>query len=31
MVSAEGACAAYYLHGRHLEVAQTHALEIASV
>jgi hydrogenase expression/formation protein HypD len=31
MVSAEGACAAYYLHGRHLEAARTHALEIASV
>jgi hydrogenase expression/formation protein HypD len=31
MVSAEGACAAYYLHGRHLEAAQTSALEIASV
>jgi hydrogenase expression/formation protein HypD len=31
MVSAEGACAAYYLHGRHLEAAQTHALETASV
>jgi hydrogenase expression/formation protein HypD len=31
MVSAEGACAAYYLHGRHLEATQTSALEIASV
>jgi hydrogenase expression/formation protein HypD len=31
MVSAEGACAAYYLHGRHLEAAGNHALETASV
>jgi hydrogenase expression/formation protein HypD len=30
MVSAEGACAAYYLHGRHLDEAQTYALEISS-
>jgi hydrogenase expression/formation protein HypD len=31
MVSAEGACAAYYLHGRHLQPAQTLTPEIASV
>jgi hydrogenase expression/formation protein HypD len=31
MVSAEGACAAYYLHGRHLEEAPASGLEIVSV
>jgi hydrogenase expression/formation protein HypD len=31
MVSAEGACAAYYLHGRHIEEAHASALEIVSV
>jgi hydrogenase expression/formation protein HypD len=31
MVSAEGACAAYYLHGRHIQPPEASALEVASL